>query len=89
MMLTKDDIRTILAAVEAQSAGSTSELLIEGEQIPPKGDLDEAARYCVDSRYIELWTKPDRFGGSTVWLVRRLTAAGHDKLRSLRGQEPL
>lgn len=89
MVMTTDHIRVVLAAVEAQPAGSTSELLIEGEQIPPKSDLDEAARYCIDSGYIELWTTPDRFGGSTVWLVKRLTATGHNKLRSLRGQEPL
>ena len=56
-----------------------------------RADLDEALQYCLERGYIELWNgeSPDRFGGRKKWLVKRLTASGHDKLRELRGQKPL
>ena len=88
--MTRDLIETILKAAEGLPPGNAREMLVNGETILKGSDLEEAAYYCRDSGYIELWDdNPNRFGGTTSWLVKRLTASGHNKLRELRGQEPL
>lgn len=89
MVMTRDLIRLVLSAAEAQTARTPTELHVNNGPIPADSDLDEAARYCVDRGYIELWAKPDLFGGGTKWMVKRMTADGHDKLRELRGEDPL
>ena len=86
----RDLVKRVLTAAEALPPGSAQELLVEGETIAVGSELEEAAYYCRERSYIELWdSTPQRFGGGSAWLVRRLTALGHDKLRELRGQQPL
>ena len=90
MVMTRDLILKILMAVEAQESGhGVTDLLVDGESIETGSKTDEAARYCSEHNLIELWDKPERFGGKNIWIVKRLTAFGHDKLRELRGQDPL
>ncbi len=91
MTMTTDLIILVLGAAERQTPNSgMHELDLSGVQVA-KEDLDEALLYCLERGYIELWNgdSPDRFGGRKQWLVKRLTASGHDKLRALRGQAPL
>ena len=86
MVMTRNLIQTILEAVEcSQDNGS---IQINGELIQPGSDAEHAAYYCLDRKYLVVT------GNSTElpprnWIVKRLTADGHDKLRELRKEPPL
>ena len=83
--MTRDIILHVLALAERQTPNSEMhELDLSNANGKPE-DLDEALRYCLERHYIELWN----IGWCDQWMVKRLTADGHDKLRALRGQKPL
>ena len=90
MTMTQDLILLVLDAAERQTTnGGIRELDLGHAQVTPE-DRDEALQHCLERGYIELWNgeSPERFGGRREWLVKRLTASGRDKLRSLRGLPP-
>ena len=91
MTMTTDLILLVLRATEQQTPNDGIHDLDFSDVQVTRADLDEALQYCLERGYIELWNgeSPDRFGGRKKWLVKRLTASGHDKLRELRGQKPL
>ena len=91
MTMTPDLVCLVLSATERQTPnGGIHELDLSHAQVKPE-DRDEALQYCLERGYIELWNgeSSERFGGRKQWMVKRLTATGHDKLRALRGQAPL
>ena len=53
-------------------------------------EVNEHIHLCMESGYLEVEQgSGPKFGDGEIWLVKRLTARGHNKLRSLRGQDPL
>ena len=53
-------------------------------------EVNEHIHLCVEAGYIHVDKgSGPQFGGGETWYVERLTACGHNKVRSLRGQEPL
>ena len=90
MVITRDILRIVLTAIETRTPTQTAEEFVIDEAGIDATDLQETMAYCHERSYIELHTSPERFGTSRPqWLIKRLTASGRDKLRSLRGQEPL
>ena len=91
MTMTTDLTILVLGAAERQTPNSGMHELDLSSVKVTKEDLDEALLCCLERGYIELWNgeSPERFCGRKQWMVKRLTAAGHDKLRALRGQAPL
>jgi len=86
MVMTRDLIRAVLEAAEGSSADAC--LQIEGELIKLGSDAEHAAYYCLERQYIVLTDKTANLT-PRHWVVQRLTADGHDKLRALRGEDPL
>lgn len=86
MVMTRDLIRAVLEAAEMSTGDAC--LQIDGELIKPGSDAEHAAFYCLERQYIVLTDKTADLV-PRHWVVRRLTADGHDKLRSLRGETPL
>ena len=78
----------VMCAAERQvRSGSPVELSIEW---PVADEVNEHIHLCVEAGYIHVDKgSGPQFGGGETWYVERLTACGHNKVRSLRGQEPL
>ena len=90
MVITRDLLRIVLTAVETRTPTQIAEEFVIDESGIDAADLQETIAYCHERSYIELHASPERFSTSrSQWLIKRLTASGRDKLRSLRGQEPL
>ena len=90
MVITRDLLRIVLTAIETRTPTQTAEEFVIDEAGINATDLQETLAYCYERGYIELHASPERFSTSRQqWLIERLTASGRDKLRSLRGQEPL
>ena len=79
-----DLLRSVLrAAAKRTPANVAPDIGIDGELVGESASaLDATLRYCYERGYIELWETPERFGGRSEWLVKHLTANGHNKLRS-------